>query len=158
MDVSLSVTGLDSLVRQLKGIPDKVRTRGIRRALDDGAIPVVMQAKMRAPVDTGGLRDSIDRRHRNYRRGEFQMVVIGPAWPEGAHGHLVERGTKERPRQKVNKYARMFAEALGAEFGTTGKMPAQPFLRPAADATREHSKMLIATSLKTFIETQAAKR
>ena len=47
------------------------------------------------------------------------IVVIGTAWPEGAHGHLVELGHIGKRKD-----------------GSTYHVPPHPFLRPAAEATR----------------------
>lgn len=118
MTITVRVAGLKELDEALKQLPKSVGKTVLRNALKKAAAPVVADAKANAPRDRGDLAESIDiratltRRQRRMRarRGAVEMF-IGPSFPLGAHGHLVE-------------------------FGTV-KMPARPFLRPAWDSNKE---------------------
>ncbi len=105
------VQGLGRLKSRCRAV-----TRGVAVAVDagvvDGAESVAADARTRAPVDTGELRDAIKVEHppRVGSRSEA-LVVVDPADIEGDY-HPVH-----------------------AEFGTS-RMPARPFMTPAAEAGR----------------------
>ncbi|WP_337177658.1 HK97-gp10 family putative phage morphogenesis protein [Paludisphaera sp.] len=105
------VRGLSQLKRRCKAV-----SRGVAVAVDagvvDGAEAIAADARTRAPVDSGELRDAIKVEHppRLGSRSEA-VVVVDPADIEGDY------------------------HPAYAEFGTS-KMPARPFLTPAADAGR----------------------
>ncbi len=102
--------GLPALDRKLRGLGEKLGKRVMRKALAAGGQLVVREMKKRVAKKTGGLKKSIGKRALRRRGGSFAMIV-GPRWPEGAHGHLVELGTV--------------------------KMAAKPFMRPAFAATHK---------------------
>lgn len=79
-------------------------------ALKKTAEQTEKQAIRNAPVEDGGLKKSIMAE----QTGEFHYAVKAKA----PHAHLVEFGTAPRKHEKTGK--------------RTGKMPAQPFLLPAA--------------------------
>ncbi len=90
--------GLPELNRKLRGMGEKLGKRVMRNALKAGAQVVVREMKKRVPKKTGGLKKSIGKRALRRRGGNF-AIIIGPRWPEGAHGGLIELGTvKMRPR------------------------------------------------------------
>ncbi|TWU19561.1 HK97 gp10 family phage protein [Allorhodopirellula heiligendammensis] len=63
------------------------------------------------------LRDSIVVVVRDYPT--ITLAIVGAAWPDGAHGHLVENGHLQKLKD-----------------GTTMHVPPHPWLRPAVDATQ----------------------
>lgn len=115
--------------------------RIVKTGLRSAAAMILKDAKKRAPRQKrkrggprigGNLRKSLavtkGRRIRRYggagRRG-LLMAILGPSWPLGAHGHLVEKGTKRR-KTKGEK-------SLPAGL-KRGKMRRKPFLEPAYKA------------------------
>lgn len=62
------------------------------------------------------LRDSLDTVVREYSNAV--VAIVGTAWPEGAHGHLVE-----------------FGHELVKNGVTIGFVPPHPWLRPAIEST-----------------------
>ncbi len=115
MDITFRIVGASELERALAQLPKAVAKSVLRGVLRKAGAPIVDHAVALCPHRTGELARSIDirptltRRQRNRRmRGGAAEMFIGPSFPMGAHGHLIEFGT-------VN-------------------MAAQPFLRPAWDA------------------------
>ena len=114
--VTVQMTGGKELVRKLKRLDQKVRKRIARKALRGAANPIRDDAKANVPVAEGKLKRSL--RTRVQVSSRTQAAFVEARWPMGAHAHLVEFGTVERVRKSG---------------GSTGAMPAQPFLRPAFD-------------------------
>ena len=100
----------------------------MKNAVSAGARLIAKEAKARVPVRTGALRKSIGVQT---SRRRFGLVKIGPRWPQGAHGHLVE-------------------------FGTAHSAP-QPWLRPAFDAMKGAALAKIGESLGNAVERAAMK-
>lgn len=130
MTVKVKVEGFRELDRALGDLTKAAARGAVRRAMKRSAEPILVAAEPNVPVDDGGLKESLSIASRlapavarsSRRLGDSKSSVqlfVGPSWPEGAHGHLVEFGTG--PRYKKN----------GAY---VGEMPAQPFLRPAWSA------------------------
>lgn len=65
------------------------------------------------------LRDTIKSVTRKY--GSKRLQIIGPEYPAGAHGHLVENGHEEV----------LWGKRTGR------RVAPKPFLRPAADSTKQ---------------------
>lgn len=107
-------------LRQLAEIySPRAPLRIMKRALRAGGAEILKEAKRNAPRHAGGLKRSLavtrGRRIRKYPSGNL-LAVLGPAWPIGAHGTIVERGTaNRRTKSGANR----------------GAMPANPFLEPA---------------------------
>lgn len=134
--IGMKIRGDKALQMALRQLGDVVGKRAAgrvqRKALKAGGSPILMEAKRRAPRSKrrvgdlsrpggrpGNLKRSLavsrGRRVRRYPRGNI-LAILGPQWPLGAHGHLVEFGTKQR-RTKTG--------------ASRGRMPARPFLEPA---------------------------
>lgn len=58
------------------------------------------------------------------------MAIVGAAWPDGAHGHLVENGHLQKLKD-----------------GTVMHVPPHPWLRPAVDATQSAQASAIESEL-----------
>ncbi len=124
-----------------------VRTKIVKDVLSSVSRTLVSAIKGAAPVRTtnprskrppGNLRKSIG--YKNWKVGGnagASFVYVGPKWPLGAHGHLVEDGTKPR-RTKRGVFR--------------GVMPKHPFVTPAYEARRSSIESAIATKLKLAID------
>ena len=102
----MELTGADALQKALGELPKSLSKGVLRRALTKGAEPVLQAARENVPVDQGDLRDSLaiaTRLSKGQRqdspRSKGAEIFIGPSWPKGAHGHLVEFGTSNTPAQ-----------------------------------------------------------
>jgi HK97 gp10 family phage protein len=145
-----------ALRRELKNLPYQIGKRVEKDALKAGAAEILKEAKRRAPrsrrkhaSDLGGFQAGLLRRSlavskgRRIRRYRGVLVaVVGPAWPWGAHGHLVEHGTRHRKTRAGH---------------SRGSMPATPFLEPAFHAKIQAARRRIREKLATGIEREAAK-
>ena len=145
VSVKMELKNDRALELALKSLGPKLETRVMARALKAGAGETLKAAKRLAPRGkTGNLRKSlaVSRGRRVRRYGRRLVAVVGPAWPEGAHGHLIERGTRRR-RTKT-----------GADRGI---MPARPFLEPAYDATKTAAVAKVKQKIRQGIEREVAK-
>lgn len=126
--ISINVTGLDSLERQLKAMGDealKVLRDAGRAALE----PVLEDMKQHAGYDDAAsgphMRDSIS--IRSTTRGRSQVTLrVGPS--------------------KVHHM-----KALAQEFGTV-KQVASPFIRPALDYNKTRVLRILAANVRYGIE------
>lgn len=139
MKTVVKVEGLRELDQALSQFtPTKRRAIG-RVALDNAGEIVAKAARAKVPVDTGGLRESIDvsgtlsrRQKTEHTKQAEQERFVGP--DSRPQGHL-------------------------REFGGDGNAP-QPFMRPAWDETRQEVLQRIQDELWVEIEkaAQAAAR
>lgn len=121
--ISMSVSGIDAVVRNFYAADktlDREVTAFTKRMMED----TVAEAKRLCPVDKGHLRDSI--------RGSLT--------PKG-YGYTVE-SNREYLMEKAKRYYAPYVE-LG-----TGKMSAQPFLRPAHDKMRQPFEQGLSKAVK----------
>lgn len=127
------------MLRRLRQFGPKVERRAIRKALKAASAVILKRAKQLAPKRTGGLRRALavsrGRRLKRYPDGGF-LAVVGPAWFGGQHGHLVERGTTARKFKGASR----------------GRMPAQPFLKPAYAEKIDAARDKLRTVIKTEVE------
>jgi len=138
---NIKLTGFKELEAAL-GEFTKATERGILRRVAVKALePIVEEAKIRAPVDEGDLRDSI---------------VIGTKLTRGA-----KRAAKGDPVDGVRVFAGTAnRNAVPREFGTF-RTAAHPFMRPAWDYGKGRALDDVMTGLGDEIERarrRAAKR
>jgi HK97 gp10 family phage protein len=117
------LSGTQELLEAFDELPKAVGQQVLTDICNRAAQPIVQAAKALAPDDPdhpGSLKDSIG--VRKWKGRKWTGVVIGPKWPEGAHGHLLELGTGPRYHKTTGKYV--------------GIGPAKPFMRPAWDANK----------------------
>lgn len=144
---AISLSGDKELKRKLQRISDAAERKVGRQALVQAARPIIQAAKANISMKgasrkrrrefraagkpgsvTGNLRKSIGYRLKTYKRTGVMVLVLGPRWPQGAHGHLLEYGTAQRQT----------SEGLNRGIG-----PALPFLRPAWDANIGRAKAIL---------------
>lgn len=122
--VTVKITGEEELLRKLKALEDVALGSMLTEAVSAAAQLVVVEAKARAPVRTGNLREAIEAGEP--KRVGFRVTApIGPG-KKGWYGLFVEVGTK-----------------LAA---------AHPFLRPALDGKRKEIKQTIREIVRQRIE------
>jgi HK97 gp10 family phage protein len=151
MSVQIAVEGMDEIKAKLKKLSAEVRTKALRMALRRGAAPVLRAARDKAPrrVSTGKQRTkgtplhaAMEIKGARKRDGHDELSLkVGPNARKAPHAYLVEFGTGVRT-QKSGKNA--------------GTMPAQPFMRPAFDGTKDESLRVMRDSLSRDIERAAS--
>ena len=124
MGKNLQFNGLTELRDVLDALPGKLGRQVVGQILRKAEKPLIAAAKAKAPKADGDLIKSIGGiAGRGGGKGEQRYVGPRRGGPnKGYAGHLVEYGTGPR-RQKDGT--------------STGSMPAQPFMRPAYEETKE---------------------
>lgn len=126
---TVELSGFDEFLADLERLPESLRTGVYEEALTAAAVPVVLQAKANAPVDTGQLRDAID----------IQGLSVGRALSS------VSIGTSDKDYTGQEFYAAF------NEHGTA-RQEARPFLRPAIDAKQGEAEAILAEKLGVGVE------
>jgi HK97 gp10 family phage protein/SPP1 family predicted phage head-tail adaptor len=129
-------TGIKSLDKAFSQLEMKAAGKATRQALRKGAKVIATDAKRRAPVDTGKLRDSIKVRAQRRSR-----IAIG-----------VNAVTRDADFQGKRLFYALFVE-----YGTRRGQRPQPFMRPAFDANKDSVRQQILTDLWANIKTIARK-
>jgi hypothetical protein len=140
---------LGNVEQKLARIALAARGPALDAAVKAAAKVVIDESKRRVPQpgysgDKPGLkplRDTIGHVVRK-PRGDKRIAVVGPEYPAGAHGHLVEFG-----HQKV---------LWGTP--TNERVPPHPFMRPSVDATEHMQSAAMDTVLRQAIDAEASKR
>lgn len=143
---TFSVEGVAELNRVLTQLPKSMRRTPLTNALKKAAAPTRDLAVANCPrsaVDDDGkhLADTIEvsprlnpnQKRQHQRLGDAVQVFVGSTSPLA---HLVEFGTAERFRKKIQSGT-----------GATGRMPANPFLTRAWDATKGQALEIIKIEL-----------
>lgn len=119
--------------RVLSMVAIEMRQKMVKKAVRRASRRIANAMKKKAPVsgdDKGKpLKETIGVAMREY--GSKTMAVIGPEYPAGAHGHLVEYG-----HAKV-----LFGVPTG------GRVPPYPFARPAFDESKGEAQRDLVRSL-----------
>lgn len=130
---NIEITGAKELQRKLKRLPDKLARKVSGQATRAAMTPIRKAIRKNAPVGpTGNLKRSTFTRLKRYQQGQYFLATVGPKWPLGAHGHLIEFGT-------VNQ-------------------PPRPYVRPIWDQMHTQAESELGRQLGNRIEKEAAKR
>ncbi len=177
--ISVSVGGLDEVLRNLAGVKQTIRGKLQRKAIAEVSRYVKRVAKARTPKGTGLLSKSMGERVRTYQRDAVTVGIVGPR-----HGFrktqnvsvsktgrqvLSRKGSKRfssaKPYDPVS-YAHLVEDGrrdvrpvkrkvMASAFRVYGKfarpVPARPFLAPAWALTRKWAEQKIATVLRAGI-------
>jgi HK97 gp10 family phage protein len=153
--LSISITGLDEIEKRLQALPEKIRRRYVRKALQDGTEIIRAEAQLRVPrrkpnsgwesfVQRGEtLRDAVATKI-SVRQGDA-LGRVGLDYKKVHYGHLVEFGTrphKIRIKTRSGKYRTI--QHPGAR--------KQPFMRPAFDNKGDESVEVMITELAAAVE------
>lgn len=155
---TVKIEGLAEIEKRLQALPENVRKKHVRKALQDGSelVRVDVQRRvaaisarrikddflffLRAP-DMKHLKDYVVSKVKVGVRGAY--AIVGLNYKEVRHGHLVEFGTKPH---KI-KIGKITINHPGAK--------KQPFMRPAFDAQGDKSVDVITTQLRDAVEKEA---
>ncbi len=166
----VQVLGVGELVGRMKALPDKLRKKGLRRAMKQCARPIVNATKALAPVRTGLLRQSIASVVVKSRDGGASALI-------GMRRSLATKRRKAqfKPSKKITKTAGLLGVELGSpsryahlvEFGHNivhkggkgggGRVAAHPFLRPGLASGAPAAEQILANELRSFLEQEAGK-
>lgn len=147
----VKITETANTVGLLKQLPLAVRRVYMHRAIARACRIVVKRAKRLVPVGQARTGKKSGKKHlgdtiafvvRRYAgREEKSVGVVGPQYPAGAHGHLVEHGHEEV----------LFGRRTGR------RVPPSPFMRPAVDQTQSEQLAALDNELMAGIEKEARK-
>jgi hypothetical protein len=73
----MTIAGLQTCMARLKDLPEKVRKRILRKAIEAGGAPLVREARKLAPKDSGLLGKSMDKKTISYAGGKVVVSIIG---------------------------------------------------------------------------------
>jgi HK97 gp10 family phage protein len=110
-------------------------TPAIRAAVETSVKTVLEEAQRLVPVRTGELRDS---GYTSVQEGD--KTITGYVGFSADHAAYVEYGTGQRGAESSG-------HGPGPYSATWKGMPAQPYLRPALDATRETIREVMASQI-----------
>lgn len=155
------LVGLDQLLKNMGELPTvSMKKTVIRNALKKALVPVLEASKQAAPRGpTGNLQRGIKistKLKPSQRKGKPRdrttvTMYVGSTMP---HAHLVEFGTQERALKSPT------AVPIGAGVLTvqsTGRMPANPFLRNAWDSKKGQLLPIFAKEMKVQLEKAASR-
>jgi HK97 gp10 family phage protein len=151
---SLVITeGFDELTKLLKQLPMELRRKALKSALRKGAEVIADEAKSRAPVDTGALRDSIKARPATRLRNKTAVgyrVVAGDDDYKGDqfYAAFIEYGFFKQPVRRVGNRIWSFPRGVG----TPTWQPPRPFMRPSLESKRSQASKAIADAVKETID------
>jgi HK97 gp10 family phage protein len=134
MAKGFEIKGIKEIEQVLAGLPGKFGNEVVEKVLNEGAKPLIKQAKENASHSdvTGNLSKAIGS-IKNKKEGQTNSITVGPRRNrphKGHHAHLIEYGTAPRKVQSKKVLA-----GGGKFFGkTVAGVTANPFLRPAYDA------------------------
>lgn len=145
--VQVKVDWPDEATTILQDIKSTDRYLGLKDGLRKGGKIVVKRAKELCPKpgypgdkpDLIPLENTIGMEVRGYNY--TIMVICGPRYPAGAHGHLVEFG-----HQMV-----LWGDRIEGGF-----VEPHPFMRPAADETKSQQESAIVDHLRDVLKKQQA--
>ena len=122
------IVGEKELIKQFEKLEDDMRNAVVNNAIDKAGDAVMADAKANVPVDTGELRDSIEKTLR-----------------QGNKGGVVEVGSNIGSSAQAHGYYAFFVE-----YGTS-KMPPKPYLRPALDKNKATATDLIKKEIESAV-------
>lgn len=144
----MRMTNSDDLIRALRGLDQDVRTRVALDAMRAAAVPVVEEARSRAPRRSGKGAAAIGAGVRQSDELKVQ-ISVGPSADtttasrrEGFYLHFIEVGTVERvtrPRPPRGAMPR-------------GSVTRSPFLRPALDARAGDVKRIVSQHIRRALD------
>ncbi|MBF0438308.1 MAG: HK97 gp10 family phage protein [Magnetococcales bacterium] len=138
----VTVEGLSELSNALRQMSVRLQANGVAAAIYAAAAIIRNQAKANAPVQTGTLKRAIyASKDRSKTTTTTKAMIVG-----------VRKGKKLRTvNSRGRNTSRDAYYADWVEFGTK-KTPAQPFLRPAFESTKEEALGALKTRLSKAVD------
>ena len=150
----MKIEGLDRLYRKIA----RLHNIDIKPIIEDATIRIRDEAKMRVPVDTGELQNSID-----YNVDISAKGFTGKVFTNKEHGLYVELGTGPKgeashigisPEIKpiYSPSGWVYYDTDKQKFIFTNGQPAKPFMYPALHDNREKISKFIQEKVQRKIE------
>lgn len=168
--VTFSIEGkreFDDLVEEIiNDFGQKDAKKILQKAAYESMRPVLYDAKLRAPVDTGQLAASLrlsagkpTRKQRKSKYIEAGDVVVATV-STSTIKQLEKLRFKNRKNEKndiLQVGGKSDARAMAMEFGTA-KVSARPYLRPALETNKERVANDLGSNLKSALEKYKARQ
>lgn len=168
--ITFSVEGkreFDDLVEEIiKDFGQKDAKKILQKAAYESMRPVLYDAKLRAPIDTGQLAASLklsagkptrkQRRSKYIEAGDVVVATVSTSTIK----QLEKLRFKNRKNQKsdiLQVGGKSDARAIAMEFGTA-KVSPRPFLRPALESNKERVANDLGSNLRLALEKYKAKQ
>ena len=135
----------------LTQLPIRLRQKVLRQAVRRGARPVRTRARQLVPVgdtshnpDSPPLKATISVKVKSYQNDQVAVALVGPRYPQGAHGHLIEGG---------HDVVVSVGERKGqAPLAGTARVEGKEFMAPASDQTKDLQQQAIVEHLRRAIK------
>lgn len=168
--VTFSVEGkkeFDDLIGEIiNDFGQKDARKILQKAAYESMRPVLYDAKLRAPIDTGQLSASLklsagkptrkQKRSKYIEAGDVVVATVSTSTVK----QLAKLRFKNRKNEKndlLQVGGQSDARAIAMEFGTA-KVSARPFLRPALESNKEKVANSLGSNLKSALEKYKAKQ
>lgn len=148
VDINIAIP--DDFMAKLERTDVMLRRRGLRTAVNAAAKIAAKAIRQKAPApgykgdkpNKMSLKDSIGHVARSTNSGA--IAFAGPVYPAGAHAHLVE-------------YGHAMVVSRGPRKGqAVGTVAPHPFVRPAAEESREAQRKAMFAALDRLIARELA--
>lgn len=127
--------GTKELNREIRKAKKKLEHSELEDVFEQGADMMTQEAKSRAPVDDGTLRDAVETK----KMGDDPLVFISAVnRGKAPHANILENGTGPRYHESTGKYV--------------GSINANPFWRPAWDNVNSRIEDHIIRELRRRVE------
>lgn len=146
--VGVKIDGYEDIMRTLDKLPIEIRGKELEKAGTKAVKRIEKRAKELVPVgdprhkpEKPPLKKTIGTVVRRYQGGAVLAWLVGPEYPAGAHGHLVEHGTAPH--------------AIPSKTGKTRQHPGakpHPFMAPAAVDVAPQIERDIVEGLKRAVD------
>jgi HK97 gp10 family phage protein len=124
MQITLNLRGIKDIEKTISKLAPELQKAAYKAVISAGARVVLREAKSRVAVDTGTLKRSLAIKAKVF--GSTPYAVIGPR---------LAKTKKRGVSQAKNSASTTWINAYRVEYGTSTAR-AQPFMRPALDASR----------------------
>lgn len=144
MAANITIHGAKELERKLRALPLKVENKIARKALREGARPILAEAKQQVPVKSGLLRRKLTIRAGKRSRKHGPRIVVqtseGLFKGEAFYGGFVHFGHRIGPRR----------------LGPSRKLvPANEFLKRAAEKSKDQAGRIVVQQVEAGIIREA---
>lgn len=137
----------------LEQLPKELRVNAMAKAVRAATNVVRKEARRRAPrgnpahnPDAKPLYKTIGTKVKAYQNDAVWVGIVGPEYPAGSHGHLVEEGHDIYRRGKAGKENSARGKKLPPLSGAT-RAEAKEFMAPAVDTTGPQQDKAVTDSL-----------
>lgn len=155
-EIGAELIGLSDLKQKLEALGSELPKEMIETALKAGALPIVAEAKLHAPVKTGTLRRSIHEGEPEWESDTVASIKIGVSLAEVPYAARQEFGFVGT--EEVKEHTRTSKTGVVHTvhtFTREASTPAHPYLRPGFDNKREEAVKEMADVMKVLIRKRA---